>query len=154
MPTPCLLIEPSPVNRYITAHAENGESVLDKTIPSDTLWRHIPEASFFLGCVTKTFSTDLQDDADLSAYANASMAPPQVTVSEGTVLRVMDLAPGASSSTHRIISLEDCVLLEGEVELELDSGDREVMGRGDICVQRATNHTWRNTSQIDWARML
>ncbi|MCJ1339112.1 hypothetical protein MMC09_004401 [Bachmanniomyces sp. S44760] len=143
-----------PVNRYITRHATNGESVLDRTIPPEAIWRHIPEASFFLGFVTKTFPVDLQDDADLPAYADAFAAPPQITVPGGTVLRVMDLEPGTSSPMHRTVSLDYCVVLEGEVELQLDSGDTKIMGRGNICVQRATKHVWRNTSQTEWARML
>ena len=143
-----------PVNRYITTHSASGESVLETTIPSTPIWRHIPEASFFLGYVTKTFPVELNDDFDLQAYTDAFASPPQVTVPGGTVLRVMDLGPGTSSPMHRTVSLDYSVVLEGEVELELDSGDRKTMRRGDMCVQRATNHAWRNVSQTEWARML
>ena len=142
------------IHRYVTTHSETGESVLEKDIPPEPIWRHIPEASFFLGYVTKTFPIDVQNDADLLAYADAFAAPPQVTVSGGTVLRVMDLAPGTSSPLHRTVSLDYCVVLEGEVELALDSGEVKTMGRGDICVQRATNHAWRNVNENDWARIL
>jgi hypothetical protein len=56
------------------------------------------------------------------------------------------------------------VVLEGEVELILDSGETRVMKRGDVSVQRGTNHAWKNVTpdKIDkegkkigqWARML
>jgi len=36
----------------------------------------------------------------------------------------------------------------------LDSGETRLLKRGDITVQRATNHAWRNPSQTTWARML
>ena len=39
------------------------------------------------------------------------------------------------------------------MELILDSGEKRIMGRGDLAVQRATNHAWRNTSETEWARM-
>lgn len=36
----------------------------------------------------------------------------------------------------------------------LDSGETRLMHRGDVAVQRATMHAWRNTSQTEWARMI
>ena len=35
----------------------------------------------------------------------------------------------------------------------LDDGVSRIMGRGDVAVQRGTNHGWRNTSGTEWARM-
>lgn len=55
---------------------------------------------------------------------------------------------------HRTTSLDYGVVLEGEVELILDGGEKRVMKRGDICVQRGTNHAWRNCSETEWSRML
>ncbi len=36
----------------------------------------------------------------------------------------------------------------------LDSGERQRMEKGDVAVQRATMHSWVNTSETEWARML
>lgn len=73
----------------------------------------------------------------------------------GTVLRYVDMAPNALSPMHRTVSLDYGIVLEGEVELVLDSGETKLMKRGDICVQRATNHAWRNvTPNNEWARMI
>lgn len=55
---------------------------------------------------------------------------------------------------HRTISLDYGVVLEGEVELILDSGESRLLRRGDVVVQRGTNHAWRNVSEDAWARML
>lgn len=69
------------------------------------------------------------------------------------------MMPGALSPMHRTISIDYGVVLEGEVELVLDSGEKRLMKRGDISVQRGTNHAWRNATKTDgagtgWARML
>jgi quercetin dioxygenase-like cupin family protein len=141
------------VNRHITTNSASGESLLDTTIPSTAIWRHVPEASFFLSYVTKTFPVVLKDDIDLEDYTDAYASPPKVTVPGGTIMRVMDLGPGVASAMHRTVSLDYSIVLEGEVELKLDL-DTKVMRRGDICVQRATNHAWRNTSQTEWARIV
>jgi quercetin dioxygenase-like cupin family protein len=56
---------------------------------------------------------------------------------------------------HRTESLDYGVVLEGTVELSLDSGETRIMNRGDMCVQRATNHAWKNiTENEQWARMM
>ena len=55
---------------------------------------------------------------------------------------------------HRTVSLDYGVVLEGEVELVLDSGETRIMKRGDVAIQRGTNHAWRNTSSTQWARMM
>lgn len=55
---------------------------------------------------------------------------------------------------HRTVSLDYGVVMIGEVELELDGGEKRIMKAGDICVQRGTNHRWNNTSKTEWARMM
>lgn len=48
---------------------------------------------------------------------------------------------------HRTVSLDYGVVIEGEVECMLDSGETKLLKRGDVCVQRGTNHAWRNVSK-------
>lgn len=55
---------------------------------------------------------------------------------------------------HRTVSLDYGIVLEGEVEAILDSGEKRTMKRGDSLVQRGTKHAWRNTSETEWARMI
>jgi len=56
---------------------------------------------------------------------------------------------------HKTASIDYGVVLEGTIELVLDSGETKVMTRGDVCVQRATMHAWRNVTEGDgWGRML
>ena len=42
------------------------------------------------------------------------------------------------------MSIDYGIVIEGEFELTLDSGESRIMRRGDISVQRATAHMWRN----------
>jgi hypothetical protein len=91
---------------------------------------------------------------DVSTYASYLSSPPGLTLSSGTVLRYVDMAPPHTSPTHRTVSPDYGVVIEGEVELVLDSGETTLLKRGDTAVQRATAHAWRNTSATRWARML
>jgi quercetin dioxygenase-like cupin family protein len=55
---------------------------------------------------------------------------------------------------HRTVSLDYGCVLEGEVELLLDSGEKRIMKRGDVAIQRGTMHQWINRSTTEWTRML
>jgi quercetin dioxygenase-like cupin family protein len=47
---------------------------------------------------------------------------------------------------HRTESLDYGICLEGECDLELDSGDVITLRAGDVVIQRGTNHRWHNRS--------
>ena len=48
---------------------------------------------------------------------------------------------------HRTVSIDYGVVLFGEFDIELDSGEKRIMKQGDVCVQRSTNHLWRNVTK-------
>lgn len=67
---------------------------------------------------------------------------------------MVDFAPASDCMMHRTQSLDYGIVLEGAIELVLDSGETRLMRRGDVAVQRATMHAWRNPSETEWARMV
>ena len=87
--------------------------------------------------------------------AKLELDPP----SGGTQWRVVDLPPDEilmpifakgvpghdSNGFHTTKSIDFVILLEGELTLELDSGAIDLKP-GDVVVQRATRHAWRNRS--------
>ncbi|PQE22058.1 cupin domain protein [Rutstroemia sp. NJR-2017a BBW] len=138
--------EPSPLpplNRYITTHTPDGLAVLDSSVPSTATWTSAGSAKFFLGYCTSTFPAAISNPSDIENYNKYLSAPPGLVVPGGTVLRIVDVEPGHTSPMHRTTSLDYGVVLEGEVELILDSGET-----------KGTNHAWRNVSDKSWARML
>lgn len=53
---------------------------------------------------------------------------------------MIDFAPGVESPMHRAMSLDYGTVIQGEFEVELDSGEKRTMRPGDVLVQRATAH--------------
>ena len=70
----------------------------------------------------------------------------------GSVLRIVEMAPGHRSPMHRTPSLDYGIVLSGEIELELDDGRSVLLHSGDVVVQRGTIHAWRNPGAMP-ARM-
>lgn len=143
------------INRFITDHDTKGQAVFTERVKEELQWQELPDgARFCLGYTTSSFPVKVDEAQDLSDYEKYLKNKPGIMIPGGTVLRIVDMMPGATSPMHRTVSLDYGVVLEGEVELVLDSGEVRLMKRGDVAVQRGTNHAWRNASLTAWARML
>ena len=64
--------------------------------------------------------------------------------SNGSVLRIVEMAPGHRSPMHRTQSLDYGIVLAGEIDLELEEGRIVSLNVGDVVVQRGTIHAWIN----------
>jgi quercetin dioxygenase-like cupin family protein len=104
---------------------------------------------------TSSFPVSLNNNTDITAHDTLLSSGKLGLVNPGgTVCRIVDFAPGFDCMMHRTQSLDFGVVIEGKIELLLDSGEKQVMQRGDVAVQRATMHAWRNPSETEWARMM
>lgn len=68
----------------------------------------------------------------------------------------MQFAPnpnGEPGFMHRTKTIDYIFIIDGEIELTLDSGEKRVLKQGDAVVQRQTQHAWKNLSKTEPARM-
>jgi quercetin dioxygenase-like cupin family protein len=65
------------------------------------------------------------------------------TLDNGTVFRILELAPGVTPRNHRTDSIDYAVVMSGEVDMELDDTTVHLKA-GDVLVQRGTIHNWVN----------
>jgi quercetin dioxygenase-like cupin family protein len=72
----------------------------------------------------------------------------------GTVLRYFDIAPGNTEVFHQTLTIDFVICVQGRLELKLDSGESRIMESGDVVVQRATMHSWKNPSKTEWCRLV
>lgn len=54
---------------------------------------------------------------------------------------------------HKTNTIDFLFMMEGEVECLLNNGERRIFKRGECLFQRASWHSWRNTSKTEWARI-
>ena len=62
----------------------------------------------------------------------------------GTKIRIVRFEPNARSPMHRTESIDYGIVLDGTVVLILDDGSQTELHRGDVVVQRGTDHAWVN----------
>jgi mannose-6-phosphate isomerase-like protein (cupin superfamily) len=84
-------------------------------------------------------------------------SPPNGSNLSHTSCRVFEMPPGDEGPMHRTISFDYGVVLDGSIEWELDSGEKRVLRKGDVSIQRGTAHAWKNVTPIEenngWARI-
>lgn len=143
-----------PLTRHITTHTTTGKATLHSSTPGQ--WQSFDEnMAFNVIYTTSSFPPNLNSDADLQAHDTLLQSGHLGLVNpNGTVCRVVDFAPNNPVIVHRTQSLDYGIVLEGQVEMVLEEGEAVLMERGDIAVQRATMHGWRNPSTTEWARMV
>ncbi|KAF7550429.1 hypothetical protein G7046_g8022 [Stylonectria norvegica] len=146
---------PSP-SFFLTGHdASTGKAIVQEK--RSGTWQAYDDKlmAFNVVYTTSEFPPSLNDDADIKQHdAVVSSGKLGLVNKNGSVCRIVDFAPGFDCMMHRTQSLDYGIVLEGEIELVLDSGDVQLMKRGDVAVQRGTMHAWRNPSETDWARMI
>ncbi|KAF4984075.1 hypothetical protein FZEAL_654 [Fusarium zealandicum] len=139
--------------RFTTTHNTDGKAIFDTSLNDE-----IPETNtgghrFFLGYATDEYPVDLECSKDIETYQYYAANQPGLVIPGGTVLRFVDFPPG-NSAMHRTVSMDYGIVLEGEVNLALDSGESRQLKRGDVAIQRGTMHQWVNPSGHEWARMV
>lgn len=140
---------------HVTSHNAEGKAKVLSSYTSPGKEYKGLNTYHHLVYTTEGFPADLNSDVDVQQHkqweesGNLAIVKPN-----GTVCRICDIGPGNSPMMHRTQSLDYGVVLDGEIYMDLDDGSSTLMRPGDVAVQRATHHGWRNASDTNWARML
>lgn len=143
------------VTTYLTGHDESSGKAIIQSVRAGVWTPGLQnQLGFNVVYTTSQFPVSLANDADITAHDNlVAGGSLGLTNLNGTVARLVDFAPGSSPVVHRTQSLDYGIVIEGSVEMVLDSGESKILHRGDVAVQRGTMHGWKNASDTEWARM-
>ncbi|CAP98019.1 hypothetical protein E8E15_011594 [Penicillium rubens] len=142
------------LTHLVTGHDEDGHAIIQEERAAP--WRTLnSQTSLHEVYATSKFPPNLNDDADMIESKQILATEDLGLVHPGGIIcRIVDFAPNNDPMIHRTQSLDYGVVLEGSVDMILDSGQVRTLRRGEIAVQRATMHGWRNRSKTHWARMM
>ena len=128
---------PLPIRRVVTGHDDKGRAIVKIDEIQQNLASNRPGAASCVVWTTEGFPVNNDGKADDSLRQTGT------TLANGTVFRVLQLAPGVSPRNHRTDSIDYAVVMSGEVDMVLD--DQTVhLKAGDVLVQRGTIHNWIN----------
>ena len=127
--------------RVVTGHDETGRAVVKIDEITQNLVSSRPGATASVVWTTQGFPLDNTGSED------QGRRPTGTTLDNGTVFRVLELAPGASPRNHRTDSIDYAVVMAGEIDMELDDTTVHLKA-GDVLVQRGTIHNWVNRGTV------
>lgn len=116
-----------PCKRYIATHDSSGKSVYAES--PEQVFNAVPDVggmarSYAIG----SLPANLKDEADIKAYRSeqgvTSYRERSIVVKPGANLVVVDLEPGGVSMMHRTVSVDFSICTIGEIDHELDSGEK------------------------------
>jgi len=138
----------SSIRRVVTGHDKKGAAVFVSDNIYETVVIPSGDAAMTTIWTTATVPADLNDETD-GRERDAG-----TTLKGGSVIRIVDMLPGASSPLHRTNSIDYGIIISGTIELELDNNNFKTIEAGDIIVQRGTIHKWRNPSADNVCRIV
>ena len=136
------------IRRVVTGHDADGKSVVLSDGPPP---QHHPMHGHEVGAdFVEIWSTPSAVPALTSLEASEPNERPfTIMPPSGHLLRLISIYPpkdgGHRTVMHRTRTLDYVVVIEGEVVLALDDSE-VVLRKGDVVVQRGTNHAWENRS--------
>ena len=160
------------VRRIVTGHDEHGKSIFTEDAAAPSVHTNPKRVGYYLTNLWMTDQTPcwVGNQADPTARP-LTLEPPK----NGTVVRIVEFGPegewtknldgagaqeafgamgtqtastyqqGGHPLMHRTESVDYALVLEGEIVIVLDDGER-LMQQGDFLVERGTSHAWANRS--------
>ena len=128
---------PLQIRRVVTGHDASGRAVVKIDEVAKNLVSSRPGAAACVVWTTEGFPVDNTGEED------AGLRKTGTTLDNGTVFRILELAPGVTPRNHRTDSIDYAIVVSGEVEMELDDAKVRLKA-GDVLVQRGTIHNWVN----------
>ena len=131
------------VRRVVTGHDAQGKAVVKIDAPCGDFVQARPNGFVYNIWTTDTHPANNNGDAD------AGRRPGVFTmVPDGTVFRILDFHPGVSQRVHRTDTIDYIVVMSGEIDMELETGEEVHLRAGDVMVQRGTVHNWINRGSV------
>ena len=123
--------------RVVTGHDATGRAVVKIDEIAKNLVSTRPGATSCVVWTIEGFPVDNDGGEDQGLRECGT------TIDNGTVFRILELAPGVSPRNHRTDSIDYAVVMSGEVDMVLDDATVHLKA-GDVLVQRGTIHNWVN----------
>lgn len=136
------------IRRVVTGHTTDGTAIFSSDESFETIIIPTGDAAMATIWTTATVPADCNDETD------GRKRDAGTTLKGGSVIRVVDMLPNASSPMHRTSSIDYGIVISGKIELELDNQVFKTVEAGGIIVQRGTIHKWRNPSSEEICRII
>lgn len=125
------------MSNYITTHDPEGKAVFSDASGA----RH--KLDILIGTMeilytTHNVPTNVASEADIEQYSKDAGGElgNRLCPENGTAASLLNITPNSESPFHRTMTLDMFLVIEGDLELSLDSGEKQTLHAGDCVTQR------------------
>jgi len=115
------------VKRHIVSFDANGQSIYINS-PPQQYFLYPDIAGVSRSYAVESVPAKLGKEQDVKGYLSddgpTSWKSPQIASRQGANLLIMDILPGGVGQMHRTVSLDFSICVAGEIDHELDSGEK------------------------------
>lgn len=122
-----------------TNHKEDGTSVFSSDRSVEPFSPFGPSASSFCTFDARSKVPVCNQEPSQDLLPSIPRCPPN-----GVLFAISNFPPRYSVPMHRTLSLDYCIVMSGEIVLELDGGDETTVKAGEVILQGGVNHKWIN----------
>jgi quercetin dioxygenase-like cupin family protein len=124
----------------VTSHDAAGKSIFSSDNSLEPFAPFGPSKSSFSVFDVRSSVPVSNQEAQSEDYSHSiPRCPP-----EGVLFGITNFPPHYTVPMHRTLSLDYCIVVSGEIAIELDGGEEKTVKAGDFIVQGGVNHRWRN----------
>ena len=117
------------IRRVVTGHDDNGRAV----VKIDEVCSHFRpgRGNAFVCNVWTTDTSPADNDGEDDGGKRAGKFS---TIENGSVFRILDFRPGLERRVHRTNSIDYIVVMSGEIDMELETGEEVHLKAGDVIL--------------------
>ena len=127
------------IRRVVTAHDTSGKAI----IKIDETCSHYREGRPGAN-ICNVWTTDSAPANNSGQSDDGKREGKFTTIENGSIFRIIEFKPGVEERVHRTNTIDYIVVMSGEIDMELESGNEVHLKAGDVMVQRGTVHNWIN----------
>ena len=125
---------------YITAHDSNAKAIFSSNAPGNRNKLETPIGNMEILYTTHSMPANVASETDIDQYFKDAKdgLGHRLCPEGGTAAAILNITPNSESPFHRTMTLDVFVVIEGVLELELDSGEKRTLSAGDCAIQRVS----------------
>jgi quercetin dioxygenase-like cupin family protein len=127
------------IRRVITGHDTSGKAI----VKIDETCSHYREGRPGAN-ICNVWTTDSAPANNSGQSDDGKREGKFTTIENGSIFRIIEFKPGVEERVHRTNTIDYIVVMSGEIDMELESGNEVHLKAGDVMVQRGTVHNWIN----------
>ena len=125
---------------YITTHDTNAKAIFSNNVQGARTKLDTPIGSMEMLYTTHNMPVNLISESDIDQYSKDSRdgLGNRLCPEGGIAAAILNITPNSESPFHRTMTLDIFLVIEGTLELELDSGEKRTLHSGDCVTQRVS----------------